>query len=266
MLDLARLEAARRTSEPVLAIDHLNVVYPDVNAVDDVSLSVHASEIVGLVGQSGSGKSSLVLAASRLLEASSSELRLLGRDFGRMRGRTLRRQRSDIQLVFQDPHAALDPLQTVRSGLEELRGLNPERAGSSAFEDLLGTVGLPADVLDRIPRQLSGGQAQRVVIARALLFRPKLLLADEPTSALDVSVQAQILNLLSGLRDQEGIAILFVSHDLAIVRHICDYVYVMLRGAIVEQGSTDEVLDAPEHPYTQKLIRTVPGRDVILSR
>ncbi len=266
MLGLSRLEAARRTSEPVLAIDHLKVVYREVTAVDDVSLSVHTREIVGLVGESGSGKSSLVLAASRLLEASSGEVRLLGRDFGRMRGRALRRQRADLQLVFQNPHAALDPLQTVRSGLEELRGLNPKRAGSTSLEDLLGPVGLSGEVLDRIPRQLSGGQAQRVVIARALLLRPKLLLADEPTSALDVSVQAQILNLLSGLRDQEGIAILFVTHDLAIVRHLCDYVYVMLRGEIVEQGATDEVLDAPEHPYTKKLIRTVPGRNVVLSR
>lgn len=266
MLDLPRLEAARRTSEPVLAIDHLKVVYRALTAVDDVSLSVHSREIVGLVGESGSGKSSLVLAASRLLDVSSGEVRLLGQDFGRMQGRTLRRQRADVQLVFQNPHAALDPLQTIRSGLEEICGLNPKRTGSASFEDLLGTVGLSTEVLDRIPRQLSGGQAQRVLIARALLLRPQLLLADEPTSALDVSVQAQILNLLSALRDRGGIAILFVTHDLAIVRHVCDYVYVMLRGVIVEQGATDEVLDAPKHPYTQKLIQTVPGRDVVFSR
>lgn len=249
---------------PALEVDSLSVVHrgrgrnaPPVVACDNVSLRVQPGEIVGVVGESGSGKTSLAMAVSGLGRISSGSVRVAGIPVGR---RMPRGQRAEIQMVFQDPHGSLDPRQTVRGGLRELRRVHPSRTVWIGDEDLLAKVGLPTTLLDRLPHQISGGQAQRVSIARALLLRPSLLLADEPTSALDVSVQAHILRLLRDLRDEEGLTILFISHDLAVVRTLCDRVHVMLRGAVVESGPTADVLDRPTHAYTRRLLAAIPGR------
>ena len=253
----------------VLHVDGLSVVYPgrgmqrgrDVVAVDGASLQVDEGEIVGLVGESGSGKSTLALAAAGLGRLTNGTIEVLDQPVSRLRRRRKGRElRAQVQMVFQDPHGSLDPRQSISSGLRELRGLHKRRTGWIDDADLMDRVGLGAEILERLPHEISGGQAQRVSIARALLLRPKLLVADEPTSGLDVSVQAQILNLLLRIRDEERIAILFISHDLSVVRHLCDRVHVMKDGQMVEHGPTEELLSDPQHPYTRRLIAAVPGR------
>ena len=253
---------------PVIEVAGLSVVHErrgvgaakTLKAVDDVSLTVGAGEIVGVVGESGSGKSSLAMAITGLGRLTSGSVRLLGREISSLGQRELRALRGDIQVVFQDPHGSLDPRQSVRAGLAELRRLQPERTRWISDEELMVHVKLPPEILSRFPHQLSGGQAQRVCIARALLLRPRLLVADEPTSGLDVSVQADVLTLLLELRDTEGIAILFISHDLSVVRRLCDRVYVMVNGRVVEDGPATEVFDDPAHAYTRHLIAAIPGR------
>jgi ABC-type oligopeptide transport system ATPase subunit len=247
----------------ILDVDGLSVVHrargtgEPFAAVDDVSLHIDAGEIVGVVGESGSGKTSLAMAVAGLGTITSGTITVAGVRVGR---RLTKEERTRVQVVLQDPHGSLDPRQTVRRGLRELRRIHPARTAWITDEELLAKVGLAADLLDRLPHQISGGQAQRVAIARALLLRPSLLLADEPTSALDVSVQAQILRLLLDLRATENLSILFISHDLAVVRTICDRVHVMLRGRIVERGPTAEVFDHPTHDYTRRLLAAIPGR------
>ncbi|GAA2733410.1 ABC transporter ATP-binding protein [Actinocorallia aurantiaca] len=258
--------AGERASERIVEVDELTVEYRTGGrrghhtAVDRVSLHVDGGEIVGVVGESGSGKTTLGMAVAGLGPRTSGEIRLLGRDLRTLGAADLRRLRPEVQVIFQDPHGSLDPRQSVRSGLRELRGLQPERTGWIDDEELLRQVRLSPDLLGRLPHQLSGGQAQRVCIARALLMRPRLLVADEPTSGLDVSVQAEVLGLLLRLRETTGVAVLFVSHDLSVVRRICDRVHVMLRGRVVEEGPAGRVLEAPEHEYTRKLVSAVPGR------
>jgi ABC-type glutathione transport system ATPase component len=250
----------------VLQVSELTVAHPVGHkrgrrttfvAVNRVSLRVGEKETVGLVGESGSGKTTVALAVTGLGPRTSGAVTLLGTPIGR---KVPRAMRPDVQVVFQDPHASLDPRQSVRAGLAELRGLQAGRTDWIGDAELLGLVGLPAELLRRYPHQLSGGQAQRVCIARALLPRPKLLVADEPTSGLDVSVQAQILTLLAHLQAEFGFSVLFISHDLGVVRGVCDRVYVMLRGRVVEEGPAREVLDHPQHEYTRRLVNAVPGR------
>lgn len=257
------------TTPPVLEIEALRVVFsergvgrrPDVVAVDGVSLHIEAGEIVGLVGESGSGKTTLALATALLGKITEGRINLAGESIIGISRSRMRRLRSQIQVVFQDPHGSLDPRQTVRQGLSELRSLHHDRTGWATDLELLAKVGLTEDLLDHLPHELSGGQAQRVSIARALLLRPSLLVADEPTSALDVSVQAQILNLLLELRSDEKIAVLLISHDLSVVRNLCDRVYVMKDGRVVESGDTEDLLASPSHPYTRQLIAAIPGKD-----
>ncbi len=254
---------------PVLQIEDLRVVFserglgrrPDVVAVDGVSLHIDAGEIVALVGESGSGKTTLALATALLGKITAGRIRLEGESIIGISRSAMRRLRSRIQVVFQDPHGSLDPRQTVRRGLSELRSLHPDRTGWITDADLVSKVGLIEDLLDHLPHELSGGQAQRVSIARALLLRPSLLVADEPTSALDVSVQAQILNLLLDLRATERISVLLISHDLSVVRNLCDRVYVMKDGRVVESGETEALLASPSHPYTRELIAAIPGKE-----
>ncbi len=229
-------------------------------AVKNVSMHIDTAEIVGVVGESGSGKTSLAMALTALGTHTSGTVRLLGTDLTSLSPRAMRALRPEVQVIFQDPHGSLDPRQRVRSGLAELRRLQPERTAWVDDADLLARVKLAPELLDRFPHQLSGGQAQRVCIARALLMRPRVLVADEPTSGLDVSVQAEVLRLLLDLRDSTSVAIMFISHDLSVVRRICDRVYVMLRGEVVEDGRTVDVFDDPQHPYTRKLLDAVPGR------
>ncbi|MDE0187876.1 MAG: ABC transporter ATP-binding protein [bacterium] len=256
-------------SPPVLQIEDLRVVFsergigkrPDVVAVDGVSLCIEAGEIVGLVGESGSGKTTLALATALLGRITDGRISLEGEEIIGIPRNRMRRLRSRIQVVFQDPHGSLDPRQTVRKGLSELRSLHPGRTTWITEAELLAKVGMTEDLLDHLPHELSGGQAQRVSIARALFLRPSLLVADEPTSALDVSVQAQILNLLLQLRESEKISVLLISHDLSVVRNLCDRVYVMKDGRVVEEGQTEALLASPTHPYTRQLIAAIPGKD-----
>ncbi|GAA1107530.1 ABC transporter ATP-binding protein [Nocardioides dubius] len=228
-------------------------------AVGGVSLEMAAGDTVGVVGESGSGKTTLAMAATGLGPRTSGKIDLLGHDLDRLSRRELRRLRPEVQVVFQDPHGSLDPRQSVRSGFSELRRLQPERTAWVDDTELLAQVRLGPEVLSRYPHQLSGGQAQRVCIARALLMRPRLIVADEPTSGLDVSVQADVLDLLNESLASSGASLLFISHDLAVVRNVCDRVVVMLHGEVVEAGPTYQVLDDPQHDYTRKLLAAMPG-------
>ncbi|MEW5789491.1 MAG: ABC transporter ATP-binding protein [Pseudomonadota bacterium] len=260
---------------PILAIDDLSVHFPirkgllkrtvgQVKAVDGVSLAVAAGETLALVGESGCGKTTLARAVLRLIEPTGGEVRLAGEPLGGLRGEALRRKRAQMQIVFQDPFSSLNPRMGVGDILAEgMAALLPDldRAGRARrTAELLDQVGLPADAAGRYPHEFSGGQRQRIAIARALAVRPKLLILDEPTSALDVSVQAQILNLLSDLRREHGLAYLFITHNLAVVSYLADRVAVMRGGKIVESGPVEQVLTRPRTDYTKLLLDSVPGQ------
>ncbi|MFA4928353.1 MAG: dipeptide/oligopeptide/nickel ABC transporter ATP-binding protein [Patulibacter sp.] len=259
-------EQTQRPSETVVRASGVSIHHGGSSepTVDQVSIEVRTGEIVGVVGESGSGKTTLAMAIAGLgphVGASvSGELDVVGCDPYTADRARMRQMRADVQVVFQNPHASLDPRQSVRAGFGELRGLQPERTSWTTDEQLMERVRLAPELLDRYPHQLSGGQAQRVCIARALLFRPRLLIADEPTSGLDVSVQASVLQLLLDVRERDGIAMLFISHDLSVVRLLCDRVHVMRGGRVVESGETSRVLSAPEDDYTRKLLAASPGR------
>jgi ABC-type glutathione transport system ATPase component len=227
-----------------------------VFAVDGVSLTIAAGEVLGLVGESGCGKSTLSRAICGILPATEGTIRFDGTDVtGLPVGHAARR---GVQYVFQDALAALNPLRTVRQTLLEAAAAAPDPASAPSPEELMELVGLGPDTLDRRPAAFSGGQRQRIGIARSLAARPRLLLCDEPVSALDVSVQAQVIALLEKLRDELGIAMLFIAHDLAVVRHISDRVAVMYKGRIVETGSVEAVYDHPTHEYTASLLEASP--------
>ncbi|WFE66383.1 dipeptide/oligopeptide/nickel ABC transporter ATP-binding protein [Micromonospora sp. WMMD714] len=263
--DLARHPRTPEPDTPVLEVTDLVVEHRDggsgalFRAVDQVSLRIAAGESVAVVGESGSGKTTLAMAATGLGPRGRGDVRLLGHQLSAISRAQLRRLRPEVQVVFQDPHGSLDPRQSVRSGLRELRALQPERTSWIGDADLLGRVRLAPDLLDRYPHQLSGGQAQRVCIARALLMRPRLIVADEPTSGLDVSVQADVLALLRQIRTTTGAALLMISHDLAVVRSLCDIVHVMYRGRVVESGPCVRVFDIPANDYTRELLAAMPG-------
>jgi len=234
-------------------------------AVDRVSFSIAAGEIVGVVGESGSGKSTLCRLLLRLEDPQSGTVHYGNEDLAHASAATMRRFRNDVQAVFQNPLASLHPYRAVgKSIAEPLEIHNPElsRHERAAHVELaLDRVGLDRRLVSRLPAQLSGGQLQRICIARALILNPLLLIADEPITALDVSVQAQIVNLLLELRQQSGIGCLFVSHDLNMVRFLCDRVVVMWRGRIVEAGPASQVFSDPLHPYTQDLLAATPLPD-----
>lgn len=224
-------------------------------AVKNASICAPRGEITGIVGESGSGKSSLGLAMAGLNGYQTGGTTLIYDD-----PQTSRRPaRADIQMVFQDPVATLDPRQSIQGGLAELSALYPGRSDWIGPEGLLGKVGLEAGLLRRYPHQLSGGQCQRISIARALLLRPFAIIADEPTSSLDVSVQAQVLDLLRHLCATEQLALVLITHDFAVVRQTCEQVYVMKSGAVVESGDCVDVLTRPQHSYTKELLSNVPG-------
>jgi oligopeptide transport system ATP-binding protein len=229
-----------------------------LRAVDGVDLAIERGEALALVGESGSGKSTLARALTGLVPLDKGEIRLGGRVLS---GRRSRADQRRIQMVFQDPYSSLNPRITVAGILHELlrvHNIVPRAEVDSYSRELLGLVGLTDDALHAYPRQFSGGQRQRVAIARALALRPELLVADEPVSALDVSVQATILNLLQELRGSLGLTLLLISHNLAVVRHLCDRTAVMYLGRIIEVAPTSELFAAPRHPYTRGLLAAIP--------
>jgi oligopeptide/dipeptide ABC transporter ATP-binding protein len=235
-----------------------------IRAVDGIDLDVAPGEAVGIVGESGCGKSTAARAMLRLIEPDAGSIRFAGSDLRAARGRALIALRRQMQMVFQDPYASLNPRRSIGQTLAEpliVHGLARRRAAWDAAAALLEEVGLAAALLRRYPHEFSGGQRQRIGIARALALRPSLLVADEPVSALDVSVQAQILLLLRALQARRGLAFVFVSHDLAVVRWFCARVAVMYLGRIVERGPVDAVFAAPRHPYTRLLRAAVPVPD-----
>jgi oligopeptide/dipeptide ABC transporter ATP-binding protein len=231
-------------------------------AVDDVSLELGEGETLAIVGESGSGKSTTARLIMRLIEPDAGSVEMMGEDFTALSGKTLRRMRRHIQMVFQDPFASLNPRMRIAETVGEgLRVHQPELSAAQRRERaaaMLARCGLDEQVLDRYPHQFSGGQRQRIGIARALVVQPKVLVLDEPVSALDVSVQAQILNLLRELQGEFGLSYLFISHDLAVIRHIADRVAVMFAGRIVEHGQAADLFAAPRHPYTASLLEARP--------
>ena len=237
-----------------------------VKAVDGVSLQVQRGQTVALVGESGCGKSTTARAILRLLEPTSGRVVLDGVDVTRLGKQQLRMARKDMQIVFQDPYASLNPRMTIRQTLSEKYQLQGQEVTRKTISDLLDTVGLAEEYADRYPHEFSGGQRQRVGIARAIAMNPKFIVLDEPVSALDVSIQAQIVNLLEDLQEELGLTYLFIAHDLSVVRHIADLVAVMYLGNVVEIASRDELFDRPYHPYTQALISAVPIPDPRLER
>lgn len=232
-------------------------------AVDGVSLEIARGEILGLVGESGCGKTTLTRAIMQLQPVTSGRILLEGDDLSVLSPAQLRRARLDFQMVFQDPYASLNPRLTVFSTLAEAiqaRSRNLNTVGiKEEVAALMKRVGLNPSAALKYPHEFSGGQRQRIAIARALAPEPKLLLADEPVSALDVSIQSQIINLLLSLTRDLGLTMLFISHDLGVVRFIADRVLVMKSGKIVEQGETERVMSAPEHEYTRTLLAAAPG-------
>ncbi len=234
-----------------------------VQALKGVSFTIESGRSLGIVGESGSGKSTLARLVMALDTPTSGTVRMMGRDLNALPKEELRRARRDFQMVFQDPYGSLDPRQAVERIVTEplsAQGVSRDEQRSRAAE-VLQAVGLRANDLGKYPHEFSGGQRQRIAIARALITRPRLIVADEPVSALDVSVQAQVLNLMQDLQTEFGITYMLISHDLAVVHHLCDDVAVLWQGRIVEQGPPERLFAAPEHEYTRTLLAAVPGAE-----
>lgn len=276
----ALVDEAPPGAEPLLVVRDLVKHFPlrgvgflrrrvaDVHAVCGVSLELRAGETLGLVGESGSGKTTTARAILQLEAPTSGQVRFLGADLARASRRSLRRARRDIQVVFQDPFASLDPRLAVGDIVAEPLRVHGRyrRGGRQRVAELLEQVGIRPEEGARRPRQLSGGQRQRVAIARALALEPKLVVLDEPVSALDVSIRAGVVNLLEDLQSRLGVAYLFIAHDLSVVSHISDRVAVMYLGKVVETGTRDDVYERPSHPYTQALLSAAPVPDPHVER
>lgn len=247
----------------LLEVDGLVKTYLDrrgrrVRAVDGVSFALATGEVLGIVGESGCGKTTLGRTAMRLLAPDAGAIRFEGTDIAKLGPRALKPFRRGMQMIFQDPFGSLNPRHKIGTIVGEPLAVHGIGGGRARVGELLDLVGLGAEAATRFPHEFSGGQRQRIAIARALALSPKLIVADEPVSALDVSIQSQIINLIVDLRARLGLSMLFVSHDLSVVRHVCDRVAVMYLGRIVEIGPTERIFAAPRHPYTQALLSAIP--------
>lgn len=260
-------------SEPLLQVKDLRKYFPvtagvfkkqvgEVKALDGIDFTINKGEVVGLVGESGSGKSTAARVALRLIEPTQGEISWMGRDMRKMNHRELLNLRQEAQIVFQDPYASLNPrrpiVESIGEGMLFHKLVTTENQKRERVAEILERVGLSPDVMDRYPHQFSGGQQQRICIGRAIAMNPKLIVCDEALSALDVSVQAQILNLLSELKETLGLSYLFISHDLSTVRFLCDRIVVLYLGKVMEEANTEDLFNNPKHPYTQALLSATP--------
>ena len=268
------MAAERKTGEILLEAKNLVKEFPLANsrrgkqvvhAVSGVNLKIYEGETLALVGESGCGKSTLGRTLIRLLPATSGTLEFKGADITARKEREFAQYRRQMQLIFQDPYASLNPRMNVKEIIAEpltTYGLAKDKSDlERQVKELMGEVGIPAEFINRYPHQFSGGQRQRIGIARAIALRPKLIVCDEPVSALDVSIQSQVLNLLKDLQDQYGLTYLFISHDLSVVKFIADRVCVMFLGMVCEVGDTDSLYETPLHPYTRFLLEAIPKAD-----
>jgi len=234
----------------------------EVKAVDGVDFKLYEGQVLGIVGESGSGKSTLGRAAIRLIEPTSGKLYYRGQNFLTIEKNQLKQMRRQIQIIFQDPCASLNPRKTIFQSIGDAlvyhELVKSEEEQQAYVVEILKKIGLSPDSMHRYPHQFSGGQQQRICIGRAIAMNPKLVVCDEAVSALDVSVQAQILNLLVELKEIMGLSYLFISHNLSVVRYICDHVLVMHRGKVVEQGIVEKIFNEPQEPYTKKLLSAIP--------
>jgi oligopeptide/dipeptide ABC transporter ATP-binding protein len=269
--------AAPRSSEALVEVRDLTKHFPitqgiifqrrigAVKAVDGVSFSIRAGETLGIVGETGCGKSTTARLLVRLLDPTSGDIFFEGEDIARRKGAGLKALRRQMQMIFQDPYSSLNPRKTVGSIIAEPFAIHGLYGGSGErkkhVQDLMDRVGLNPEHYNRYPHEFSGGQRQRIGVARAIALEPKLLIADEPVSALDVSIQAQVLNLLKSLQREMGLTLVFISHDLSVVRHMCDRIAVMYLGKLVEFAPNKELYSFPRHPYTGALLAAVPVAD-----
>ena len=255
-------------SAPMLSVRGLKKYFGHgdhpVRAVDDVSFEIAKGEVLGLVGESGSGKSTIGRSVLKLIDPTAGEVWFEGSDLAHLSSRAMRPYRRRLQIIFQDPYASLNPRRRVGDTLDEAmaaHGLHPGVARGKRIAELLSLVGLAPEHARRFPHEFSGGQRQRIGIARALAVEPQFIVADEPVSALDVSIQAQVINLLSDLRERFGLTMLFISHDLDVVEYLCDRIVVLYLGKVMEVAGASELYRSPRHPYTEALLEASPRPD-----
>ena len=261
---------------PLLSVKNLKTYFPvrsgllqrvtdHVRAVDDISFDIAPGETLGLVGESGCGKTTVGRSILRLVPHTSGSVTFEGKDIFKLHGESLKQMRRHMQIIFQDPAGSLNPRMRIAAIVGEpliVHALIKDKSQlRHEVENLLVRCGMPKQAADRYPHEFSGGQRQRIGIARALALQPKFIVCDEPTSALDVSIQAQIINLLTDLQSEFGLSYLFISHDMAVIQHVCRNIAVMYKGKIVERGTREQIIENPQHKYTQSLLSAVPEPD-----